>query len=97
MGSTKQRLIQKEQDRAEAQDENRFIIKIQISITTTASMRQALVYNEDRTVMEQFDAPKDLIRRVGNRMLHGPKRFFWAHIDERKILIIDENAPDQSW
>jgi len=74
----------------------RFIVKVQISITSSEPVRQALIYNEDHTVWAEYDAPKDLIRRVGP--CGGAwKRYFWAYIDKDKILHLDDYAPDQSW
>ncbi len=72
---------------------DRFIVKVQVSLTTTTPVSQVLIYNEDHSIMQQFDASDELVRRVGSRM----KRYMWAHLDRYDRLHLDEDAPTQEW
>ncbi len=71
----------------------RFIVKVQISCTTTMAVSQALIYDKDHTILQQFDAWEELVRRVGSSM----KRYMWAHLDRYNRLHLDEDAPAQEW
>ncbi len=68
------------------------IVKVQMSLFTTASCPQVLIYNEDRTVMWQGDAPKGL-----KKLMKGePKKFFYA-TTKNKNIILGEEAEWQDW
>jgi len=71
----------------------RFIVKVQISLSTSESTPQALIYDEKRSIYQQFEAFSKLQRKVGAQM----KRFFWAHIGKNKMLHLDSYAPEQEW
>jgi hypothetical protein len=67
-----------------------FIVKVQNSITTTGEKRQILIYNKDRSVINQSSV--DAITK------NFPLKSFWyAHIDERQYLVLDKPAPWQEW
>lgn len=68
----------------------RMIVKVQNSITTTHQTQQILVYDEARTVFQQFPAEGELADM--------PLKSFWyAHIDKKKQLVLDRPAPEQEW
>ena len=71
----------------------RFIVKVQLPITITEPILRVLIYNEDKSVFQMFEATDELIERVGPRK----KKYMWAHIDEDSKLVLDEDAPEQDW
>lgn len=68
------------------------VFKIQLSITTTAATRQALVYNRDRSVMGEYPADAALLELMGDRL----KAFFLCTL-EGSTLRIGEEAEDPGW
>jgi len=70
-----------------------FVVKVQISLTTNAPVKQVLVYDERQTICQTFDSFPAIEKRVGPSM----KRYFWAHIDKKKMLHLDSYAPKQEW
>lgn len=71
------------------------IVKVQLSLSTTAGARQMLVYNQDRSVQFEGDAPPDIVAKMGDR----PKAFFEAALGKVGELVIypDHQHPDQGW
>lgn len=71
------------------------IVKVQLSLSTTESSRQVLIYNEDHSVVYRGDAPRKLVRIMGQR----PKAFFYAEIDGKNIDLDTRSArpPWQKW
>jgi hypothetical protein len=69
-----------------------FIVKIQQSFSTSASKRQMLIYNENRSVMWQSELTDDIRKLLHNR----PKAYFNAEIVNDKIKVLDE-AEAQKW
>lgn len=70
----------------------RLIVKVQLSLFTNERVRQVVVYNEDRSIEFMFDAPKDVLKLMGER----PKAFFYATLNDG-TLGLDEEAPWQDW
>lgn len=70
-----------------------FIVKCQLSLMTSESTQQVMVYNEDRTVLLQVDCTPDLKAMFGDSV----KIFRYAHIRKDKMLSIDDPAPWQEW
>ena len=64
----------------------RVIIKLQLSLSTMGVGRQVLIYNEDRSIMEQFDASQEVLDLMGDEV----KAYFYAK------LIPDPNASEGS-
>jgi len=79
--------------------EGAFIVKVQLPVTTTSAALPVMVYNETRTVQQLFPLTDDLLERMTIDERFGPelKMFFWAVIDENKMLHLDEFAPWQEW
>lgn len=74
----------------------RFIVKVQLPLFTTGEI-MALVYNEDRSVMQELPMRnkkelKELRERLGDEM----KGYFYAKF-EGKGLILTAEAPWQNW
>ena len=65
---------------------DRFIVKMQISLQVT-------IHNESRSVCQQFRFSPKLRKQAGPKL----ERYFWAHIDKKKMLCLDEYAPEQGW
>lgn len=67
------------------------IVKVQNSITTTHGIRQILVYNKNRSIMQQFDADNDTLANL-------PLKSYWyAHVNKAGALVLDNEAPEQEW
>lgn len=66
-----------------------FIVKVQ---TPLAGAALALVYNEDRSVQEQYPIDKGIKRMMRGRA----KAFFWARLDGG-TLTIGQESEWQSW
>lgn len=70
-----------------------FVVKVQLSLETTAEKRQVLVYdNEGRIAPYQADADEALLTIMAGR----PKAFFFATLDNGTLSIGDE-APWEDW
>lgn len=76
--------------------ENRFVVKVQVSLDGAGPV---LVYNKDRSIREMFEG--DATEAKTRRLLEGePKGFFYAHVDNqsgKRGLILGEPAPWQTW
>lgn len=68
------------------------ILKVQVSLFTTEVSKQALVYNEDRSVHWHGDADDDLLRAMGG----SAKDFFYGSFEDGKVTL-DRRAPWQGW
>ena len=66
------------------------IVKVQVSIN--GNRKTVLVYDEDKTFVDEFPATKEIIKAVGREM----KKFFYYHIDSG-FVILDGEAPWQNW
>jgi hypothetical protein len=69
------------------------IVKVQVSLFTTESAQQVLVYNEDRSVMYQGDVTQDILDAMGG----APRRYFFAVINDDNTIGIEDPAPEQTW
>lgn len=68
------------------------IFKVQLSITTGHKKRQVLVYNEDRSVMGQFDDDG-----ATDKILDGAiKGYIYAIVRDGELDFIGL-APEQEW
>lgn len=74
---------------------DQFIVKVQLPLFSSAGA-PVMVYNEDRSKQEMFDLTVKQFRELSNALDGEPKGFFYAHIENKKI-ILDEPAPWQSW
>jgi hypothetical protein len=68
------------------------IVKVQLSMFTTEHVQQALVYNEDRSVLFEGPAAKDVLSLMGEKL----KAYFHADL-KNGVLQINEEAPEQEW
>lgn len=66
------------------------IVKVQVSLNDGGS--SVLVYNRDRSVMQQFEAKPEIVKAVGA----GRRAFFFAKIVD-SILELEGRAPEQDW
>lgn len=71
----------------------KFIVKVQASLTSNNDVQSILIYNEDESVMAEFDATDDVLKLLDGR----PKAFFFAHIADDGGLILGTPAPWQQW
>jgi hypothetical protein len=69
------------------------IVKMQQPIATNNSVPHVLVYNKERTIMEQFEMSARQLRKL---MGDDLRRYFQAHTENDK-LIIDNRVEDQPW
>lgn len=77
----------------------RFIVKVQLSLTTTHHCQQALIYNKSRTVQIQLPVEPSLREAMTIDEDDGPeaKMFWWAWLDREQKLHLEEFAPWQEW
>ena len=72
------------------------IFKVQLSLATTESRRQCMIYNEDRSLQWQGDAGKLLVGDMKGRN----KAFFYGFINKKRQIEICTKGgplPDQGW
>lgn len=67
------------------------VIKVQISLSK--GPKKVLLYNEDKSVVWEGLASKDLRRLMCGRS----KAFFHASIDKNGLVQINEEADEQDW
>lgn len=71
---------------------NKIIFKIQISVVTSASKMQVMVYNEDKSILGQFPMSKEI-----KQLAKGRKKFFvYGEMIGTEVNILSE-APWQNW
>lgn len=70
----------------------KFLVKVQVSLYTTESKPQILIYNEDHSIFFQGDMYKGLEKRIKE-----PKKFWWAHVSKKNMIVLDKPAPWQDW
>jgi len=69
------------------------IVKVQLSITTGYDSQQVLIYSKDRSVYHQCAASKEVIAAMEG----GLRKFFEAHIDDNKMIVLDDEVPKKDW
>jgi hypothetical protein len=69
------------------------IFKVQLSLFTNLSQKHVLVYNKDRT--KQHEGPVDNVIKslLGEKF----KSFWYGHINKKRQIILDAEAPWQEW
>jgi hypothetical protein len=70
----------------------KFVVKVQLSLSTSAQTRQLLIYNEDKTVFHQEPATPEIVRHLKNKA----KSFWLARIRNTLIELL-EPTHDRSW
>lgn len=75
-------------------EETKQIFKVQLSLATSDGQETVLIYNEDRSIMHQEKASKELAATMQN----DPKMFFWGiiHPQTGKLELLGA-APEQPW
>ncbi len=78
---------------------NSVIVKVQLPVVTSEPSPMCLVYNEDRSVLNQFP-----VSAAVKNLLRGKLKSFWhAHLipDPKKkgafLVSLDRKAPWQEW
>lgn len=61
------------------------IVKLQLSGITTKPKPQALIYNEDQTVLWAGDIPDDLRYLLRN---YPTKSYWYAHLDKNNKIVL---------
>ena len=69
------------------------IVKVQLSLFTTAAARQVMIYNRDRSIEFQMDATDGVIEKMDGR----PKAFFFAALCKDGSIDLLDEAPFQNW
>lgn len=70
-----------------------FIVKVQLPLSSNVDNPPALVYNKERTLMQQFPVTKDLKQLMGGQ----DKRYFHAALNEKKELVLGKPTKHQPW
>lgn len=68
------------------------ILKVQLSLFTTADRPRLLVYNKDRSVF--WEGP--LTKKLANVLGDAPKQFWVGDVKKAKVLL-QKKAAWQSW
>lgn len=75
----------------------RFIVKVQLSLNTTADEQQCLIYNQNKSVMIQRPVDADLLAMANGR----PKFYCWAELvpngDGTYTINLAEECLPQTW
>lgn len=69
-----------------------FIVKVQASLMTTCAQQQCLIYNEDRTLFQEFPMSHDL-----QKIMRGKDKAFFNAAFDNGELTINEETKEQSW
>ena len=69
------------------------IVKVQLSLMTTATKRRVFVYNRDQSIMFEGELTPEVECRVGDE----PKSFWHAHLNKKKQIVLDKKAKWQDW
>lgn len=76
--------------------EKEYIVKVQTPMMgwhKEETDTPILIYNEDKTIVEEFPAPKGIKNMMGGEL----KQYFYAHSDAKKRIVLDRLAPWQEW
>ena len=72
------------------------IMKVQIPVTTNATGKTGLAYNQGRSVLVWFD-PQQVADRMGSQFPESHKQFFHCVVDNNGKLTIGALAEWQDW
>lgn len=84
----------------------RFIVKVQLPVVSSDKEVGVLVYNEDRSIMQELPVRSKKEVKELKMLMHegecgeiydGLKNYFYAHLDNSKGLILTGLAPMQDW
>lgn len=68
------------------------LFKVQLSITTTHDHRRVLIYNEDRSLRHEADAPKSII----DIMDGSNKKYFYGFLQlDNQIALTEEETEER--
>ena len=70
-----------------------FIVKVQLPLSSNHADPEALVYNKERTLVQQFPVTKDLRQLMGGQ----DKRYFHAALNDRQELVLGKPTKQQPW
>lgn len=71
----------------------RGVVKVQLSLTTSEAVPQALIYDATMLVFFSGDSTPDLVERMAGR----PRAFMHAHLDEDGVVILEEDATEEEF
>lgn len=69
------------------------VVKIQRSLNSTTEQPQMLIYNQDHSIQWQDDLHPKIERLLGGRL----KCFALGHVDDKGVLAILGETPEQTW
>lgn len=71
----------------------KFIVKIQRPIISNHEEDIVLVYNKNKSIMQELPAPKHIKKFMNNEF----KQYAWAWINKDKKIVLDKLAEWQEW
>lgn len=74
-------------------ENKKFIVKVQLSIASNKDVQSVLVYNEDESILAEYEATDDLLKFCDGR----EKFFVWATLDAEGGIVLGDIAPWQQW
>lgn len=69
------------------------IVKVQVSLMTTAAERQCLIYNRSRSVIGELPLTEEIATVMADR----PKAYFEAKLDDDGVVQLGREVPAQRW
>ena len=76
---------------------HKFIVKVQLPLASSDGNAGVLVYNEDRSVMEELSIRSEIEADQLLEELKGePKGFFYARMQGKTLMLVGV-APWQNW
>ncbi len=69
------------------------VVKVQLSLATSAAKRRVLVYNRSHSVMWEGDLTPEVERLTKGE----PKSFWHAHLNAKKEISLDRKAEWREW
>lgn len=73
------------------------LLKVQTSLFSSDGIGSVMVYNEDKSIIGEFNLTSDLTKEITKKLNGKPKSFWFGHIDKNKMLVLDKEAPWQNW
>lgn len=71
-------------------EEKQYVVKIQVSVITSANTPQVLIYNQDRSITTTMGINEEIESAMKGRSV----AFFNAHIDANNLLILDDEVTE---
>lgn len=94
--------ITKVADRAKRDHKCEGIVKVQVSLFASDGRSMLMIYNEDRSLMQEFQSKKEFTEKLVKEIKkggdpEGNKGYFYYHCGKDKFIVLEKLAPWQDW